>query len=232
MLISVKPKGGNTVTVSIKAQVATILVGNVSIEGVIGEDGQEYVSAPQVCALLSISGKQASRDIKALMPESFEFIKATVFRGKKRANSKDVNIMSIESFVILLAALDRRGNVQAQILSDRSRFSRDIFLPIREGKKISSSRGLYVLGNKDMGFCKIGIACDIQRRMKEIQTGCPYPLVLWFFKPMQGAAIIEKKLHRQFSDYRLNGEWFSSDVFSLVDWASLQYSARRSRRSA
>jgi hypothetical protein len=221
MLINVKPKGGDNVTDSIKAQVAQISAGNISIEGLIDDAGREYVSVPQVCALFSLGAMQASRSIKGFMPKSFEFIKASVFQGEKRFRPRDVNALPIESFMVLLAALDRAGNVSAQTLNDRVRFPGETSIPSKKVKSFADSQGVYVIGNKAMGFCKIGIACDVQRRLKSIQTGCPYPLEVWFFKPMKKARSIERQLHQQFSSYQMSGEWFSAKVFELVDWKNL-----------
>jgi len=233
MLISVKPKGGHNVTDRIKAQVAQILAGNISIEGLIDDAGREYISVPQVCDLCSLPRAHASRDIKSLMPKnasraikslmpgSFEFVKAAVCRDGKRINSKDVNVIPIESFMILLAALDRAGNARAQALNDRVRFLGETSIASKNVKNFADSQGVYVIGNKAMGFCKIGIACDVQRRLKSIQTGCPYPLEVWFFKPMKKARSIERQLHQQFSGYQMSGEWFSAKVFELVDWKNL-----------
>lgn len=43
-------------------------------------------------------------------------------------------------------------------------------------------------------------------RMRGLQTGCPYPLIL--LGTVTGTYQGERALHRQFGQHRLNGEWF------------------------
>jgi len=55
-------------------------------------------------------------------------------------------------------------------------------------------------------FLKIGYATDIGKRIRELQTGCPYPISL--VASIQGDRTAEGCLHRQFKSLRVNGEWF------------------------
>lgn len=54
-------------------------------------------------------------------------------------------------------------------------------------------------------------------RSKDLQTGCPYPVKVLALFP--GTYSDERKLHRQFADQRLQGEWFarSDELIALID---------------
>ena len=62
---------------------------------------------------------------------------------------------------------------------------------------------------------KIGFAVDVERRLKEIQTGNPE--VLEVVGAMPGTVRAEKSLHRQFRADHIRGEWFEASA-ALVDY--------------
>lgn len=98
---------------SMKASIATIEFGNTDIQGLMTEDGLEWVSVPQICSLFQFPIKHASRDIKVLLGESFQFPKM-----RTTLNPKAVNVVSLLDFEKLLAKLDRSGNKVAQDMRD------------------------------------------------------------------------------------------------------------------
>jgi hypothetical protein len=55
-----------------------------------GDDGQYYVAVPQLCVLLSVPLKNASRELKALLGANFSFLQA-----RTTLNSKAVNVLTI-----------------------------------------------------------------------------------------------------------------------------------------
>ena len=55
---------------------------------------------------------------------------------------------------------------------------------------------------------KIGIATNVQKRMKQLQTGCPYPIELFAAVKCIDPRTIEKDLHLMLDFYRQQGEWF------------------------
>jgi hypothetical protein len=66
---------------------------------------------------------------------------------------------------------------------------------------------------------KIGKSRDPKARLKELQTGSPYPLdILGTIKcrDQSHADRLEKELHRYFATYRKNGEWFKCGMPVLV----------------
>lgn len=61
------------------------------------------------------------------------------------------------------------------------------------------------------GYTKIGVAYDPLRRLAAINTGAPVAAVLIGsrqFDTRLSAHDIESRLHRRFSAFRSNGEWF------------------------
>jgi hypothetical protein len=58
------------------------------------------------------------------------------------------------------------------------------------------------------GPVKIGIADDVEKRLKELQTGCPHDLRI--IGRIKGN--VESRLHEIFDQFRLRGEWFSPDI--------------------
>lgn len=56
-------------------------------------------------------------------------------------------------------------------------------------------------------FVKIGKTSGRpDSRIKELQTGCPFPIQL--VGHVRGGMSKERELHRSFADYRAHGEWF------------------------
>ena len=69
---------------------------------------------------------------------------------------------------------------------------------------------------------KIGVANNIAKRMAELQTGNPYKLVLvdWIeFDSRRKAYDIERKIHKELSQKRMEGEWFKGNTH----WKSCYY---------
>jgi hypothetical protein len=95
------------------AHVTQVPFGNGTIEGLMFEDGSFAVAVPQVADLFMTDRNTASRDFKRLLGESFKTSKA-----KTEFNKNATNCISLLDFERLLAALDRKGNTQAQQLRD------------------------------------------------------------------------------------------------------------------
>ena len=72
---------------------------------------------------------------------------------------------------------------------------------------------LYILRNGNTQEYKIGITKDLNRRISELQTGCPHELVIikiWQHYQRKFIEQYERVLHRYYKQYRIrkNGEWF------------------------
>jgi hypothetical protein len=64
-------------------------------------------------------------------------------------------------------------------------------------------------------FVKIGFAHDVAKRLVELQTGNPMPLVLLAVIP-NCAPSVERMYHKAFAGARIRGEWFSRRALGWV----------------
>lgn len=67
---------------------------------------------------------------------------------------------------------------------------------------------VYIVGCKRVQLYKVGIAVDVEKRMKSLQTGCPHPLTLIAKAHCPNPRVIEKEIHALLNFYRKQGEWF------------------------
>jgi Meiotically up-regulated gene 113 len=94
-----------------------------------------------------------------------------------------------------------------------------VVLPTFFMPQTDSSGYVYCIYNRDMGVCKIGYSIDPMKRLKEIQTGFPYPLKLVWMQ--EGDTNYERELHNRFEHYRTYGEWFKIAVlYKLIGSAN------------
>lgn len=101
----------------------------------------------------------------------------------------------------------------------------------------AGNSGVYCIRCAGSMFVKIGKTSDVIRRLAELQTGCPYRLVLDFFITCPKPRIVEAQLHQRLSFARTQFEWFEvhrpeyeqlrSEVRKLAannqDWKLLEY---------
>lgn len=92
-------------------------------------------------------------------------------------------------------------------------------LPLERFSQIKNRTYVYIIGNKENDFCKVGISEKPYQRLKTLQTACPYELeILEVYKANSidesnlHSILIEKNLHTQ-------GEWFRDikSVTRIVD---------------
>ena len=81
--------------------------------------------------------------------------------------------------------------------------------------KVDNKTNIYFIQSEIGGPIKIGTAKDINQRLSTLQTGCPFKLMIintinnvWHKK--------ESELHKQFSKYRIHGEWFSPEIKNKI----------------
>lgn len=63
----------------------------------------------------------------------------------------------------------------------------------------------YIMSAQGTDRVKIGKTTDLPTRLKDLQTGCPYQLVVLCVLPGKR----ERELHSLFSSSRVRGEWFT-----------------------
>ena len=83
---------------------------------------------------------------------------------------------------------------------------------------------LYILQNKGTREFKIGITNDLNRRLKELQTGCPNELIvvkIYTHYQRKFTERYERILHdyytKQGCRIREDGEWFRLDVSDIAE---------------
>ena len=70
---------------------------------------------------------------------------------------------------------------------------------------------VYLMEAVGLGYIKVGRAKDPFQRLRELQTGCPKPIVLRTCFLCENAAEREGALHRKLAQFRSHGEWFEVD---------------------
>ena len=76
---------------------------------------------------------------------------------------------------------------------------------------------IYVLGIEGSPLLKIGATTkDPQARLRDLQVGLPYRLILLQVYPCHEALRIEKRLHALLRDKRYQGEWFEVDPEAIA----------------
>lgn len=72
---------------------------------------------------------------------------------------------------------------------------------------------IYVIWAKGTSLFKIGHSFSPESRRREIQTSNGHKVQIVFQHP--GTSFQEKLIHKQFDEYRTEGEWFSFPLFGL-----------------
>lgn len=71
---------------------------------------------------------------------------------------------------------------------------------------------LYIIQMARTGDVKVGRSKHPEKRLKELQTGCPHPLRIILHMP--GYGHMEKELHRRMAHKSLKGEWFRESALA------------------
>ncbi len=69
---------------------------------------------------------------------------------------------------------------------------------------------------------KVGISSDPHKRLRQLQTGCPFRLCMEIsdLYSCGDYAAMEREIHRRLSHISIGGEWFFGDPDSAYDVAS------------
>lgn len=193
------------------AQITDVPIGLLTIPGLMDEEGKFYVGVPQVTEQFQFDGNQASRDIKALLGKGFQFAQLKTSLCPKAINA--LTLVDAEKLTRILAA---KGNRYAQII-----LFGESCVPAKNNRNKSKLKHLYVVVDEPRGVCKIGIAENVIRRMRDIQTCYPFVLSIYFAKLTPNARSKEYALHKALDDYRLEGEWFDLSCLNIIDWTAV-----------
>jgi hypothetical protein len=90
--------------------------------------------------------------------------------------------------------------------AERERIVQRIVAAEQARSRVTGDCVYFIQGMKG-GPIKIGHSRDVEKRIKELQTGFPTKLIVLALLP--GSRSTEASLHRRFKKYRLHGEWFS-----------------------
>lgn len=71
----------------------------------------------------------------------------------------------------------------------------------------------YIVRNPATGLLKIGKSVDVESRVKSLEIGAGTSLELLYTVPVD----VESQLHKEFSEIRVFGEWFTDDG-SIRNW--------------
>ena len=104
---------GHTMNDITKAVVATVDLGFEKIEGLMLPNGEYGVAIPQIAKSFRINQNTASRDLKRLLGEDFRPSKT-----KTELGNQSINVVTLEGFVKIIRALDRKGNDVATAFID------------------------------------------------------------------------------------------------------------------
>ncbi len=76
--------------------------------------------------------------------------------------------------------------------------------------------------NDDKSLYKIGFTKgSVHKRVRELQTGCPYEIRVVDTYSSEYGTIIESTLHNMFSHLKTHGEWFELGVGEEVKFKEL-----------
>lgn len=100
---------------TIKAQIATVQIGPLSMEGLMSECGRFGVAISQYADLFETSRNTASRDLKRLLDKVFQ-TSIEFEQWKTPFNQKAVNVILLESWSLVIIELAFSGNLKAMNL--------------------------------------------------------------------------------------------------------------------
>lgn len=114
--------------------------------------------------------------------------------AKLSSNDKDTRIEG------LTEAIESYYNHEISNISDNGYKGRNGFIYIIKADK----------------YVKIGVADDINYRLRQIQSTCPIRLEIINFWKINNTYHYEKFLHKRYKQYRVHGEWFALPADELI----------------
>ena len=147
-----------------------------------------------------IDKKQEVRNAYEITEQGFSLI-ALSFTGEKALEFK---IDFINAFFQMKEALIKRIKVEA--LKD--------ILP----ERIYQRQFVYIISNDDNDYIKIGVSKNVNKRLKQLQTGSWTKLTLLYKSIICSNAFnIESIIHTKLKQYKVQGEWFDTSLNQVID---------------
>ena len=157
------------------------------------------------------------------------------FLGIERAAEKhDVSPRSVYNYRAALKKDEHLSNLFSEHVSEVHKqdwvagLEADVLADIKQPEKLKErgakrrdNRHVYFLGEV-YGAVKIGVAVNLEKRIKTLQTAFPYKLTLIHSVQSDRANTLERELHKHFAAKRLNGEWFALNQED-IQWVKRMY---------
>ncbi|AFZ15755.1 hypothetical protein Cri9333_5000 (plasmid) [Crinalium epipsammum PCC 9333] len=106
-------------TLVLSAEVTDVNIGFLVIDGLMDENGNFYIAVPQMADIDLVPPNRSSKQLEAFINTGFQsHVKLDFVKLKTEFNPKPINAISLKTFEVLLARLDRKGNVKAQEFRD------------------------------------------------------------------------------------------------------------------
>jgi|GEM_PF-1258606 len=108
-----------TKSLVLEAAVTKVKVSFLEIDGLMDETGSYYIAAPQLVDIDLIPPNRSEKQLESLLnSNSQSHFELNFVKLKTPLHPKAVNAIPLKNFEVLLARLDRKGNVKAQELRD------------------------------------------------------------------------------------------------------------------
>ena len=83
---------------------------------------------------------------------------------------------------------------------------------------IKNTVDLYNKEGQEVFFFKVGISIHPEKRLRQLQTGCPFPLKVYRTYIVNNAIKCEQKVHNYLEQYHSSGEWFMLEINHFNLW--------------
>ena len=87
---------------------------------------------------------------------------------------------------------------------------------------------VYLIYSSVLNLYKIGVSSNSNKRIKQLQTGCPFPIEIRSTYKTELYNKIEKSLHNKFKNKKTNenleaisGEWFELEAKDVIDFRKI-----------
>ena len=142
-----------------RAKVAPVRVGPFEIQGLMDSDGNFYVGASQAADLFQLDQSQASRTLRRLMGDGFEFECVA-----SELNPKSVNALSLQEFALLCYRLSVAGKDST---GKATRIAHEYFTESGDAEKVSILDGLRALEKSNHKALKARTSAQRERDVQE-----------------------------------------------------------------